>query len=313
MWSKLLLVFVLLLGMNGPLQARLLDDVVESGVLVVALYTDFPPFSYLKDGQPAGSDVAIARELARRLGVEPQWHWHEAGENVDADLRAAVGKGNALRSWKVADVMLRVPYDQELGMRNELVVLTAPYEAETFLLAHDTRVIEKFESYAVFMYDKVGVELDSIPDFILSGMFNGRLNRGIVRYPRLSEASEALLNGEVAAVMGLAGAVDSMLSGRSNIAILQPPLAGLLAPQRVIRCPDVKKDWTSSVEIEAECTSELAEPRTSWDIGMAVRQDSRDLGYALEDVITQMMEDGSLEAIYQEHGMTYRLPAFLQP
>ncbi len=313
MWNKLLCIIGLLLVSLSPASARLLDDVVESGYISIAVYTDFPPFSYQENGEPKGSDVEIGREIARRLGLEPRWHWHEAGENVDADLRVAVGKGNAIRNWDVADFMLRVPFDLEFAIRNELVAIMAPYQSETFLLAHDVRKIETFPNYAIFMYEKVGVELDSIPDFILSGMFGGRLNRGIVRYPNLTDATNALRAGEVSAVMGLSGPVESMVSGAENINVFQPPLAGLLTPQRVIRCPDIKKDWTSKVEIEAECTYEMAEPRTEWDIGMAVRQDSRDLGYALEDLVMQMVDDGTMEKIYAQYGMTYRLPEYLQP
>ena len=62
--------------------------------------------------------------------------------------------------------------------------------------------------------------------------------------------------------------------------------------------------------------SEVAQPpmpgivRTGWPIGIAVKHDSRDLGYALGDVLTQMMESGDMKALYGSYGVEW-LPAEL--
>ncbi|MBI2864515.1 MAG: amino acid ABC transporter substrate-binding protein [Chloroflexi bacterium] len=47
-----------------------LDRVRQGGVLRIATDPSYPPFSYLDgEGQPAGYDVELGRELARRLGA----------------------------------------------------------------------------------------------------------------------------------------------------------------------------------------------------------------------------------------------------
>jgi polar amino acid transport system substrate-binding protein len=44
---------------------------VEAGeVLKIAVDDDFPPFSFLKNGEAAGIDVDIAKELGKRLGID---------------------------------------------------------------------------------------------------------------------------------------------------------------------------------------------------------------------------------------------------
>ncbi|NLE43198.1 MAG: amino acid ABC transporter substrate-binding protein [Chloroflexi bacterium] len=46
----------------------------QSGVLRVGMDASFPPFEWISpDGEPAGLDVALARELGRRLGAEVQF------------------------------------------------------------------------------------------------------------------------------------------------------------------------------------------------------------------------------------------------
>ena len=50
-------------------QARPLDDIVEDGTIIIAVYRDFPPFSYHRDGLLVGTDVDLGRVIAKRLGV----------------------------------------------------------------------------------------------------------------------------------------------------------------------------------------------------------------------------------------------------
>ncbi|KVD76246.1 cysteine ABC transporter substrate-binding protein [Burkholderia sp. ABCPW 14] len=54
--------------------ADLLDSVKQSGVLKIALEGTYPPFDYRNsDGQLEGFDVDVAKAVAARLGVKPQF------------------------------------------------------------------------------------------------------------------------------------------------------------------------------------------------------------------------------------------------
>lgn len=58
----------------GGAQADLLDDVKKRGTLRVALEGTYPPFNYRDDkGELAGFDVDIAKALANKLGVKPEF------------------------------------------------------------------------------------------------------------------------------------------------------------------------------------------------------------------------------------------------
>ena len=48
--------------------------------------------------------------------------------------------------------------------------------------------------------------------------------------------------------------------------------------------------------------------RSTWEIGIAVKEDFRDLGYAAEDILAAMIADGTLAAIFRSYGLTYRPP-----
>ena len=45
-----------------------------------------------------------------------------------------------------------------------------------------------------------------------------------------------------------------------------------------------------------------------WDIGMAVKENSRTLGDAVEDILAAMGTSGELAALFAAHGVTYQKP-----
>src|SRR5262249_27009503 len=48
-----------------------LEDIIQSGVIKIAVPTDFPPFGSVgKDGQAEGYDIEVAKLVARELGVK---------------------------------------------------------------------------------------------------------------------------------------------------------------------------------------------------------------------------------------------------
>ena len=51
-----------------------LDQARERGVLEVAVYRDFPPYSYPQQGKYVGADVDLAAALARKIGL-PLYLW----------------------------------------------------------------------------------------------------------------------------------------------------------------------------------------------------------------------------------------------
>lgn len=264
--------------LSGSLQARPVDEVTASGKLVVFAYSDYAPYSWVDDaGAARGIDVAIGRQFAQSLGVEVEFLVRGADENLDDDLRVNIWKGDLVHR-KVADVMMHVPYDREVDIRNELAVLMAPYFQERMALLVDCRVHPTVETFGRFVTRPIAVELDTAGDFFLSNAFRGQLHQSIRRGRTFRDAQQLFQSGEVAALLGSRAQVEWVAHNVSGIrtCIFQPPMPGIV--------------------------------RSGWPIGLAVKHDSRDLGYALGDVLSEMIESGEMRTLYANHGVEWLAP-----
>jgi len=84
----------------------------KSGVLKVAVYNDFAPFS----AGGNGIDIDLADALAKKLGLAVSLLPFPAGDDLGDDLRNMVWKGHYL-GYGPADVLLHVPVDPNLRAR----------------------------------------------------------------------------------------------------------------------------------------------------------------------------------------------------
>ncbi len=278
------------LAQADVVRVRAFDDIIESGVLKVAMYENFPPYSYQQDGQPRGVDFELAQKLAEGLGLKLEVLWVTPDETLDDDLRNFIWKGHYLRRDVLADLMLRVPYDREFSYKrnelgeliNELVVMFGPYQRERWQTAYDDRRIEDVPSVAVFQYHPIGVEVDSVPSFYLSSVFEGRLAKNLHHYPSVQQAFAALKEGEVDATMAMRGEIEWLMAqaGDSHLKLAENAY------------PNMGKQV--------------------WDLGMAVHESNRQLAYALEEVLEPLILEGGMEKLYAKHGLHYELPGLYQ-
>lgn len=290
--SSLMAALLWLVSLPAYAQApvRDFDSIVASGVLKVAVYKDFPPYSFQQDGQGRGVDVELARALAEGLGLKLELIWAPPGEKLDDDLRDYIWRGHYLRPHELADVMMRVPYDRDFAymsnefgeLANDLVVMFGPYQRERWQLAYDRRRLEAVPSVAVFQRHPIGVEVDSVPSFYLSSVFDGMLSGQLHHFPNPQAAFAGMQAGEVDAVMALRGEIDWQLRQAAD---------GQLA------------------------LAQNAYPKLGkqvWDIGMAVHQSNRQLAYALEEQLEELILDGKLKRLYGGYGLHYELPGLYQ-
>lgn len=287
------------LAFAGQAHARYYDDVVKSGYVAIGLYRNFPPYSFEQNGQPAGVDVEIGKRIAQGLGVEFRPHWITPDENLDDDLRNNVWKGHyldkvedhqPLAMKKLADVMMRVPYDREYAFRrestgemaHEQVVMFGPYQRESWRIAYDSRKLDEVSTVAVFQYHPIGVEIDSLPAFYLTSAFGGRMRNNAHHYANVGEAFVEMQQGKVDAVMGMRAEID----------------------WQVFKAKD-----------PAFHIGENGFPmmgKQKWDLGMAIKSTYRQLGYAVEEVVDGLIRSGEMDKIYSEYGLTYELPGMYQ-
>lgn len=283
--SKLSFLFMLycLLFAAGS-AARTYDDIIESGYLTFAVYENFPPYSFQQEGQPQGVDIDVARHIAGALGVEARWLWINADENLEDDLRNAIWKGHIITKKK-ADVMMRVPYDRRFNYaidgygqaKNELVVMFAPYHREKWAILRDHAKTNTIRTLAIFQYEPIAVEIDSLPSFFLGSTLGGRLRSHLVHVPSTFDGITKLKHSEVAAVTGL----------HSQLEWGMRPLTEQY---------DISADGLAALSIKA------------WDIGMAVKHDNRQLAYAIEAVIEPMVQSDKLASIFDSYHLSYFTP-----
>jgi len=266
--------------------SRSYDDIIENNEIVIAIYSDFQPFSYLENGKEKGIDVDLAHIIAKKLGVKLRLRWMTADENVDDDLRNNLWKGHFLNRT-VADLMLRVPYDKDYSLlRDDIgelvhqhVHMFAPFHTESWQVIFDSKKIESVETIAVFQYHDIGVEVDSIPQFYLTSAFQGRMRERAKQFPSVSDAIKAMTESQVDAVMGLTSQISHY---QGTLSRTNYPLAKNAFPMI---------------------------GRQQWDIGMAVKADYRQLGYAVADIVENMVKTGEMEQIFTKYNAIYKIPS----
>ena len=251
-----------------------LDQIIEQGHMLFAVYEDYPPYSWKEGGEPRGVDIEIARIIAADLGVEARFNFVAAGENIDADLRNNLWRG-ALIGGRIANVMMRVPYDSAFACRVEQVVFTGQYQTESIAIAYreDAYPDEK-PVPAYFRFDTVAVENDSISDFYLSSLAGGQLGANVRRFPDMEDAMAALTAGDTKAAMGPLAQLEHGLA--PGVAVHEPPLPGFSAG--------------------------------SWTLGVGVNFRYRPLAYAVDDAIRYALDDGRIAQIYADHDLSFSPP-----
>ena len=251
-----------------------LDAIQERGFITFAVYENFPPWSFEKDGQPSGVDIEIGKLIAESLGVEAQFNLVTAAENMEADLRNWIWKG-PLIGGEVANVMLHVPYDSEFACRVEQVVFTGQYHVDQISIAYRRAVYpDEPPVPSYFRYDSVAVENDTIADFFLSSFPGGQLNHHVHRYRTMAEAMAGLAAGKTKAAMGPKSQLEHGLTDK--LAVHSPPLPGFSVG--------------------------------NWTIGVAVHFSYRPLGYAVDDAILAAIQDGRMAQIFTRYGLSFSPP-----
>lgn len=252
-----------------------LDTIIDRGWIDIVAYEDFPPYSYLEGGKPAGVDIDIGRLIADSLGVEAKFRLVAAGENLDADLRNWVWKGPIV-GGRVGNVMMHVPYDSNFACRVEQVVFTGQYATESIAIAYRDAAYPDDDkpTPAYFRFDTVGVENDTIADFYLSAYPGGQLIANMHRYPTVAAAMTGLAEAEVMAVMGPRAQLEAGLT--DGLSVHQPPLVGFAVSE--------------------------------WTLGVGVHFSYRGLSYAVDDAIYAALADGRIADIYARHGLSHQPP-----
>lgn len=248
-----------------------LAEIQQRGLLKVALYKNFPPFSH--NGQ--GIDVDLAEALAKKLGVKMSPLWFDADEKMEDDLRNMVWKGHYL-GYGPADVLMHAPVDREYMDKVDKVKFFAPYHRERYAVARQLDKLATLESFESFEKLAFAVEGDTLAASIMLSADDGRYRNSMKSFKTGYEAVAALKSGAVSAAVAQQGELEGGLMNDARFAIDLPPHPVLQKRQ--------------------------------WALGLAVKAQSGELAQALQAAINELLADGTVKRIMERHGVRHRQP-----
>lgn len=253
------------IGLSAPAHADL-QKIRQDGILKVAVYNEFAPFS----NKNAGIDVDFAEALAKKLGLKLSLLPFNAGENLNDDLRNMVWKGHYL-GYGPADVLLHVPVDRRLMDDNDKVEIFAPYHVETVRMVTNKKTVPDFEGLNSLAGKKIGVEKISIAAMVMLGEENGKYRDNVKIFTTANEALEKLKAGELDAVLANRSEIESTLKDDPNFAL-------------------------NTVQFQRL-------PRKGWAVGMAVKKDQVELAKLLQATTNDLVASGELANIFIKYGV----------
>ncbi|AUI70296.1 substrate-binding periplasmic protein [Beggiatoa leptomitoformis] len=272
-WLFLSVMYLVLCSL--PLHADTLERIREKGTLRLAVYKDFPPYSYTDSGQLTGFDVELGRAIADKLGLSVDYMLVVADENMDDDLRNAIWKGHYLGGG-TADVMLRVPYDKAYAEKNDKVTIFSPYAHEEIVVAYDPVKIPALFNLQILVNHKVGVETDSVASFFLTGIMGGVLNKSVTHYLNFMDSVDDLKAGKLSAVMGMRSQIENRLADKiTDFKVESIPMRGM---------------------------------NSAWDVGFAVKADNTELAKVVTDTLQVLIKDGLLKTLSAKYHVAYVEP-----
>lgn len=266
-WTALLCA---LCGATTPALADL-EKICQGGVLKVAVYKDFLPFS--ADNQ--GIDVDLAEALSKKLQLKLSLLPFPAGENLNDDLRNMVWKGHYL-GYGPADVLMHVPVDKRLAAENGQVEIFAPYHRESVRLVRNSKTVPEFENLDALSGKTIGVEKISISAVVLLGEQNGKFRDGVKIYTSPIEALQDLKAGKLDAVLASQSEIESVFKGDSNFPVNQVSFPRL--------------------------------PNKGWVVGMAVKKSEPELAKLLQKATDELVASGEMARIFGKYGVNVVAP-----
>lgn len=247
------------------------EKIRQGGVLKVAVYKDFAPFS----ANSAGIDIDLADALAKKLNLKLSLLPFPAGENLNDDLRNMVWKGHYL-GYGPADLLMHVPVDRRLIAENNMVEIFAPYHRESVRLVRSNKTIPAFDNLDALAGKKIGVEKISISAVVLLGEQDGKFREGVRIYTTPIDALEDLKAGKLDAVLANKSEIESVFKGDANF-----PVSAVSFPRL---------------------------PNSGWVLGLAVKKSEPELAKLLQKASDELVSSGELARIFAKYGVNITTP-----
>ena len=161
-----------------------LQDVLDANVMVVG-YTEYPPMGFTENGIVTGFDIEIAKEVARRLGVEVEFvyiDWDAKELELSSKNIDMIWNGLTITEERKEQILFSKPY-----FDNRIVILSLADSAKN--------------SIADLADKKVGVELSSSGQIALENNAIASELDEIVKFTTITEALLDLKAGGIDAIV----------------------------------------------------------------------------------------------------------------
>lgn len=161
-----------------------LQYILDQGVMIIG-YTEYPPLGFKEDGVVMGFDIDVAKEVAKRLGVEAEFvyiDWDSKNFELNAKNIDMIWNGFTITEARREEVLFSKPY----------------FDNRIVILSKDDLAVDTIADLAGL---KVGVELTSSGQIALekNDIFD-KLDE-MVKYTTITEAILDLRAGGIDAIV----------------------------------------------------------------------------------------------------------------
>lgn len=222
----ILTVLALALGLTGALADDLLEQVQNRGTLIIATEGAWSPWTYHDESDAlVGFDVEVARAIADRLGVEPDFiecPWESIFAGINSKLYDITANGVEITDERAETYDFSVPYAY---LRTALIVRSDNEDINAFEDLAGKRTANSAGSTYALLAESYGATTDTVStlaqtlDLVLSGRVDATLNAELSFYDYLKEQPDAEL--KIAALSEEASRVAiPVRKGEENAAFL---------------------------------------------------------------------------------------------
>jgi len=202
----ILLIAVMMLTLASCSKYRTIDEIKESGKIVMGTNAEFPPFEYKDDnGEVDGFDAAVAKEIAEELGVELKIE--------DMKFESLI---SALKSGKIDFIAAGMSITED---RKKNVDFSDEYytASQKIIVRKDNTEIKGKDD---LKGKKVGVQQGTTGDEEASKIKDVKMNR----YNKALDAITDLKNGKIDAIVLDARTSEVFVSKNDDLMILDEQL-----------------------------------------------------------------------------------------
>ncbi len=213
-----------------------LDDIKKAGVLRIGTEGTYPPFTYHDaSGALTGFDVDIAGEIARRLGVKPEFvegKWDGLIAGLDAKRYDVVANEVSVTPERQQKYAFSSPY---IVSKAALIIRDAAAGIKGFSDLKGKRVAESLTSNYAALARQYGAEVVPVEGFeqaielLLSGRVDATLNDSLSFYDFKTRKPEAPLKIAALEVKGEPAAIIMRKGEPELLAAVNKAISDMMA------------------------------------------------------------------------------------